>query len=427
MPLTILGKDDTTSLIESLTPLEIHELRMVLSAALHEFSVNPRAGGHGTYQQPRTTTIRHEQSEWPSALNTACGPEGTACKGARLTSSSSVSTHQHGSLSLYNTQGELEAILSTYPLTPFITALSSVCLLSKRSRPIHTLVVFGAGQQAYYHIRLALKVHGHAIKKVHVVNHRFSDTAANFLRNFSTIPRTIKHEEGWEHAEFGMLTPAFHDYHRLLTEQVLEADVIYLCTPSQEPLFPGDILTSHEGRRKGRFIIAVGSTNPHQREIPAELVAQAVKVHEKPHRHFHKHADEGGVVIVDSLEGGIKHAGEIVHGGVKPSQLVELGELVMLQRMAESDAESTRSQSTDETSLASANSQATSSSSKTNLFSLPHRKKSNHDERESALARWLGTGTVVYKSVGLPMMDLVVANLLVKLADGKAVGTKAAF
>lgn len=234
-----------------------------------------------------------------------------------------MTSRQHGSLSLHGPEGELGAILPTYPLTPFITALSSVCLLSKRSRPIQTLVVFGAGQQAYYHVRLALKIHGHAIKKVHVVNHRFSDTAANFLRSFSTISRDIKLEEGWDGAEFGMLTPAFHDYHRLLIEQVLEADVIYLCTPSQQPLFPGDILTSHEGRRKGRFVIAVGSTSPHQREIPAELVAQAVKVHDKPHRHFHKHADEGGVIIVDSLESGIKHAGEIVYGDVKPSQLVE--------------------------------------------------------------------------------------------------------
>ncbi|KAI6781895.1 uncharacterized protein J7T54_005105 [Emericellopsis cladophorae] len=291
--------------------------------------------------------IRHGQSVWP------------------------ISTRQHGSLSLYSPQGELDVILSTYPLTPFITALCSVCLLSKHSRPIHTLVVFGAGQQAYYHIRLALKVHGHAIKKVHVVNHRFSDTAAHFLRNFSTIPRAIKQEEGWENAEFGILTPAFHDYHRLLTEQ---------------PLFPGEIPTSRAGRRTGRFVIAVGGTNPHQREIPAELVAQAVKFHENPRRHFHKHANEGDVVIVDSLEGGIKHAGEIVHGNVKPSQLVEPGELVMLQRMAVSDAESTPSQSTDETSLTSVNIQATSSSSKKSLLSLSHRKKSKHDERETVVA-----------------------------------------
>lgn len=99
----------------------------------------------------------------------------------------------------------------------------------------------------------------------------------------------------------------------------------------------------------------------------------------------------------------------------------------MLQRLAESDAEPLRSQSTDETSVTSANSQTPSSSSMTSVFHLPHRKKSNHDERESALARWLGTGTVVYKSVGLHLMDLVVAKPLVKLAGGKEIGTTTPF
>mgnify|MGYP001009138760 CR=1 FL=1 len=64
-------------------------------------------------------------------------------------------------------------------------------------------------------------------------------------------------------------------------------------------------------------------------------------------------------------------------------------------------------------------------------FSLPFRKSSTHSsdldkkkKEEDSLARWLRDGTVVYKSVGLGLMDLVVGAHLVKVATEKGVGTK---
>lgn len=64
-------------------------------------------------------------------------------------------------------------------------------------------------------------------------------------------------------------------------------------------------------------------------------------------------------------------------------------------------------------------------------FNLPFRKGSNtsHHEKkkskeESGMARWLRDGTVIYKSVGLGLMDLVVGNHLVKIANEKKVGTQ---
>lgn len=99
--------------------------------------------------------------------------------------------------------------------------------------------------------------------------------------------------------------------------------MVYCCTSSAEPLFDGEILTSHEGRRKGRLVVAVGSLSPKTGELPVELVQRATKKHDKPHRHFHKHAEEGGVVVVDTLEGALKEAGEIIKAGIGPTQLVE--------------------------------------------------------------------------------------------------------
>lgn len=54
-----------------------------------------------------------------------------------------------------------------------------------------------------------------------------------------------------------------------------------------------------------------------------ELLKQAVKVHEKGHHHYHKHAVEGGVVVVDTLDGALKEAGEIIEANLEPTQLVE--------------------------------------------------------------------------------------------------------
>ena len=62
-------------------------------------------------------------------------------------------------------------------------------------------------------------------------------------------------------------------------------------------------------------------------------------------------------------------------------------------------------------------------------LSLPlhHSSGSSVEEKKNkddGLARWLRDGTVVYKSVGLGLMDLVVGMELVRLAKEKGVGTR---
>jgi ornithine cyclodeaminase/alanine dehydrogenase-like protein (mu-crystallin family) len=188
---------------------------------------------------------------------------------------------------------------------------------------VKTVTVFGSGEQAYWHVRLALKLRGSTIKQVNIVNRRFSEGSKELLKRFYQAPSSIKVAEGWVSTEFSILTPQYKDYHRLLAEHVESADVIFCCTPSTEPLFDHTVLTSHEGRRKGRLIVAIGSYTPEMRELPVEILKQATKPHEDKHFHFHKHAIEGGVVVVDTLDGALKEAGEIIEAGLNPRQLVE--------------------------------------------------------------------------------------------------------
>lgn len=57
-----------------------------------------------------------------------------------------------------------------------------------------------------------------------------------------------------------------------------------------------------------------------------------------------------------------------------------------------------------------------------------HRRSSSHSSmerrksKEDSLCRWLRDGTVIYKSVGLGLMDLAVGMHLIKVAAEKKVG-----
>lgn len=192
-----------------------------------------------------------------------------------------------------------------------------------RRNRLQTVTAFGAGEQAYWHIRLALMLRGSTIRQVNVINRAFSDSCKYVLKRLYAVPAAVKEREGWQDAQFGILTPGYGEFGRLLKEQVRAADVIFCCTPSREPLFDHTILTNGEGRRKGRLIVAIGSYTPQMLEVPIEVVHQAVRTHEPGHRHFHKHATEGGVVIVDTLDGALQEAGEVIQAGLSPKQLIE--------------------------------------------------------------------------------------------------------
>ena len=229
-----------------------------------------------------------------------------------------------GAITLFSKTGSPIGLLHAKTLTAFRTALASACLLWRRET-VRNIIVFGSGEQAYWHVRLALLMRGSTVRNVNIINHRFSDSVQALMKRLYGVPTAAKAREGWSQTHFSILTPGYGEYPRLLKEHLRDADVVFCCTPATAPLFDPAILTSHEGRRKGRLIVAVGSYTPRMRELPAELLRQAVRSSSAggAHRHFHKHAVEGGVVIVDTLDGALKEAGEIIEAGLSPTQLVE--------------------------------------------------------------------------------------------------------
>ncbi|KAL8371093.1 hypothetical protein RB595_001108 [Gaeumannomyces hyphopodioides] len=503
MPLSVLTDEQIGGLLEAQTLDELDSFRASLQRALHEYSVGTQDRSAQDDEQPERQAITSEATGTKTLFMPSRGPAGFGVKVITLTAPDAKSPTQQpsagspvdgkgkevkvpaassapvirptGAITLFSPQGAPVAILHASQLTAFRTALASLCLVHRRST-VKVLTVFGAGLQAYWHVRLALMARGRTVKRVNIISHRYSDSCRDLLRRFLEVPADVKAREGWQSCQFGILTPGYVEYARLLKDQVRAADVVFCCTPSTEELFPAGLLTNTEGRKRGRLLVAIGSYTPDMREIPLEVLRQAVRRH-PPGPHFHKHATEGGVVVVDTLDGALKEAGELIAAGLRPDQLVELGELVMLQEAQSREGDEAASDSGGLGSGASsptgvefdklditpgtpslssvfgsptsrASSRASSPSRKSTAPSttasstadsgrtpkvlpfLQKRSSSSHStaserkkKKDDHLAVWLQSGNVIYKSVGLGLMDLAVGMHLVQFAKDKGVGT----
>ncbi|MCJ1243928.1 hypothetical protein MMC30_001125 [Trapelia coarctata] len=412
MPLSILTDTDVRSLLHSLTRDDIFTLQHNLAEALHDYSTGTQeTSACCSANQPQRISMNSGPGQttlfMPARTGTTTGikivslasvPDPKASTASpnssvtTLTSAASTlslnpsatsaqSTTPRGCLTILDKVGIPLCFINAEELTAFRTALASTIIFQRRSK-VHSITVFGAGKQAYWHIRLALILRGPEIHHINIINRSFTTT--------EPLMREIYKSEDWEDLRnsndklrFSVMSPEYGEYTRLLKEHVRSADAIFCCTPSTSPLFPAEHLTSSEGRKKGRYISLIGSYKPHMVELHPDLLRQAVEPDHK--HHHHKHADKGGVVVVDSLEACLKEAGEVIQAGLTAQQLVEIGELVMVRKAAMKEIEM-------------------------------------GGEGEKGLKRWLDSGNVVYKSVGLGIMDLCVGEDLVFLARDRGIG-----
>ncbi|TVY86778.1 Uncharacterized protein LAWI1_G006241 [Lachnellula willkommii] len=391
MPLTILSNKNIQHLLLDLRKDDLYQMMERLREALDEYSLSKNKDGCSADNQPEPTSIESSNGTttrfMPATSSSYLGmkvvtqatvtvPEESSNESLDREPESMVSSPAHNprgailigipiypdftfspfpfplspsppslkspdkpisnSPQMSNTSEPI-GIINAQEFTAFRTALTSSLLLLHR-RKVKTLTVFGTGKQAFWHVRLALCLHGHTIKHVHFINRDFSENATSILRTFYGYDALVREREGWPNTSFSLLTPYYEEYRRMLNKQVRDADVVYCTTPSTEPLFDHRILTETQGRQKGRLIVAVGSYKDSMIEVPKEVIHQAVKKHGTGH-HLHKHAEEGGVIIVDTLAC-LTDTGELTQAKVGATEVVELGEIVMLERLAPSAEES---------------------------------------------------------------------------------------
>lgn len=122
-------------------------------------------------------------------------------------------------------------------------------------------------------------------------------------------------------------------------------------------------------------------------------------------------------MVVDTIDGAFKEAGEIIESGISGDNVVEIGELVMLikdGKVKEGPGGSTARVWGEDRDGKKSSSRPSSRASS--------RERERHD-KNAGLISWMERGNVVYKSVGLGLMDVVVGMEIVRLAEERGVGT----
>jgi len=189
--------------------------------------------------------------------------------------SSSQTSASNTSLTLFDRSGNPRAMLNSSEMTAFRTALAGTMLFKKRAN-VHDVTVFGAGKQAYWHIRLALLLRGPDIHHLNIINRDFErvhqlleklydpDSAPSTFNpdpnHVPTYRRASGPEEGSTEKEtqhqylhrpkIQILTPGHGEYPRLLHATLRSSSVLFLCTASPTPLFPAPILKSRRPKKR---------------------------------------------------------------------------------------------------------------------------------------------------------------------------------
>jgi ornithine cyclodeaminase/alanine dehydrogenase-like protein (mu-crystallin family) len=387
MTLRILSNANVSQLLHTLNADDIATLLNTLGDALASYSV----GHEHLFQCHRQAVDRGHGPTMLFMPATLPGCSSVKVVGVpapippqALTPSSSAVPPKpiSGAIMVCDADGRASGLVNAAEITAFRTSLGSILAYQHRRRTAN-LVVFGAGKQALWHLRLALMLRGADIRSVVIVS-RSEGRARGLLAHLKEMDR-VGVSSSSQHVHFSIVAAdSSPEQGDRLESLVRNADVIFCTTPSRVPLFPGEWLLSKSRSSAGPFISAIGSYKLDMQEIDPELLKAVVLDGKGPlasNTHTGGNGQRGeGVILVDSREACAQEAGEIVLAGLPAESQLEIG--FIHDRLKTSDAES-----------------------------------------RERLVSWLGEGFVVYKSVGLGIMDLAVSNALLDLAVSKEVGT----
>ena len=263
----------------------------------------------------------------------------------------------HGILVVCDQNGFTKGLINAEEVTGFRTTLSALLLYVHREKTSN-IVVFGAGKQALWHIRLALTLRGDDIQDITIIN-RSTHRAKNLLEQVRK-----ENDERWK-ADVTWKVVEEDDSSGL--KNVLgHADVVFCTTPSQQPLFPpGDLRTD----RDGCYLSAIGSWTVDMIEIPPEIM----------HHVAGRERTGTGLIIADDVPECVKASGEFVQSGLGSDQVSEAGKILKLLK-----------------------GQAT--------------------EEQIRFNKNLRNGFVIYKSVGVALTDLAAGQALLEIAEQRNVG-----
>lgn len=134
------------------------------------------------------STVSTTASSTNSSLPATASVDSASTHRTSVTSGagSSASTIR-GSLTLMDNLGNTTGLINAEEVTAFRTALASTMLLRKR-HSVHDVTVFGAGKQAYWHIRLAMLLRPDEIHHMNIVTRNFESARSCIHRLYNPLP-----------------------------------------------------------------------------------------------------------------------------------------------------------------------------------------------------------------------------------------------
>ncbi|OJJ56204.1 hypothetical protein ASPSYDRAFT_48483 [Aspergillus sydowii CBS 593.65] len=272
----------------------------------------------------------------------------------------------HGTIILTDGIGIPTAVLSSEEVTGYRTSMNVMVPFSWRKH-VDNIVIFGGGMQALWHTRLILTLRGLEVKNI---------TYASPIKDqVDKLIATInKEKQGrWStSASFHFLNTTSSNYQTELQALLKTADAVFCTTPSKKPLFPASYLT--QDRTRQPLISAIGSWLPEMWELDHGLLHHAISAEDG----YNPVSGEGrGVVLTDDRDFALQNCGELVNSGIAAKDVVELGEIISLQK---------------------------------NRSSRQRIEKTN---------KFISEGFVAYKSIGVSLTDLTVSNGILELLKNK--------
>lgn len=207
--------------------------------------------------------------------------------------------------------GALEAVLNGKSLTAFRTALASSIGLVKTldlhdSSILPGLTVFGAGPQAFWHVKLGLILYDQ-IKEVNIINRT--------IKNAEIMCKSLESE--FPNIVFNALLYTDSCQEEQIVEKVRNSSIIFGCSPSTESIIKDKYINNDPSIPK--FISLIGSYKPHMIELDLELIEREIKKSDK-------------CIIVDSRDTTAEEAGELIQSEFPKEKLIELADLTQYSR-----------------------------------------------------------------------------------------------
>ena len=367
--LVVLADRAVHEILISLSKDEIVNFQTSLATCLQKYSI-----GSERQYQPDAGVINRPSGQRTLFRNfTSSTAVGTKIIVDPAPSENNRRPPLQGILALCDESGVPSGVINAGEVTGYRTALSAMIPYMWR-RSTEKIIVYGAGKQALWHIRLSLALRGDEIKSIIVLNR--SESRAREMLDKVTQENAAR----WKSlATLEYLGPPSPDYDQAAKAALGDADVIFCTVPSHEPLFPADYIPNRDRRGRSPYISAIGSWQPDMIELDPVLLRSIV---DGTRSGFNPEGGSTGVILADDREGAMAHAGEVIQSQLNIGDMVDLGKV------------------------------------------CHSRDQADDQSNQEGLNKWLEEGLVVYKSIGVGTTDLAAGEEILALARRRNLGTR---